>query len=191
MRVITGSLRGRKLKALEGEGTRPTTDKTKETIFSIIQFDIPYTRVLDLYAGSGQLGIEALSRGANSAVFVEKARDAVGIIKENVKACNLGDQSKIINTDAINYLKMAASGHEKFDIILMDPPYEEGLMEKSLELCEAVMSEKCIVVCEHEARLVLPEKFAGLKLRKRYSCGKKTALSVFIKDNEEEGEADE
>ncbi len=191
MRVITGSLKGRKLKALEGDETRPTTDRIKESIFSIIQFDIPYTRVLDLYAGSGQLGIEALSRGANSAVFVERARDAVGIIRENVNACNLGDKAKIITTDAINYLKMAASGHERFDIILMDPPYEEGLTEKSLELCDAVLSDDGIVVCEHEARLMLPERVAGLKLRKRYGCGRKTALSVFIKDDEETGDSDE
>ena len=118
MRVITGSARGRRLKELEGLETRPTTGKVKEALFSVIQFDIEGRRVLDLFAGTGQLGIEALSRGAECAVFVERRRDALQVIRENLEACGMTDKARVVNGDAMSYLK---SG-EKFDLIFLDPP---------------------------------------------------------------------
>ena len=128
MRVITGSARGRRLKELEGLETRPTTGKVKEALFSVIQFDIEGRRVLDLFAGTGQLGIEALSRGAECAVFVERRRDALQVIRENLEACGMTDKARVVNGDAMSYLK---SG-EKFDLIFLDPPYASGLLEQSL-----------------------------------------------------------
>ena len=128
MRVITGSARGRILKELQGMETRPTTGKVKESIFSIIQFDIEGRRVLDLFAGTGQLGIEALSRGARQCVFIDQRADAVKLIRENVEVCGLTDRAVIRSGDAMAYLK---SG-EKFDIIFLDPPYASGLLEKAL-----------------------------------------------------------
>ena len=124
MRVITGSARGRILKELQGMETRPTTGKVKESIFSIIQFDIEGRRVLDLFAGTGQLGIEALSRGARQCVFIDQRADAVKLIRENVEVCGLTDRAVIRSGDAMAYLK---SG-EKFDIIFLDPPYALSLI---------------------------------------------------------------
>lgn len=124
MRVITGSARGRILKELQGMETRPTTGKVKESIFSIIQFDIEGRRVLDLFAGTGQLGIEALSRGARQCVFIDQRADAVKLIRENVEVCGLTDRAVIRSGDAMAYLR---SG-EKFDIIFLDPPYALSLI---------------------------------------------------------------
>ena len=116
MRVITGSARGRKLKTPENYDIRPTTDNVKESVFNIIQFDIEGRRVLDLFAGTGQLGIECLSRGASSAVFVDQSREAVKIVKENLKACGL--TGTVVQADAMSFLRTCG----KFDIIFVDPP---------------------------------------------------------------------
>ena len=124
MRVITGTARGRRLKELQGMETRPTTDKVKESLFSIIQFDIEGRRVLDLFAGTGQLGIEALSRGAAEAVFVDRRPDAVRLVQENLALCGFTDRARVKSGDALTYLK---SG-EKFDLIFLDPPYAADLL---------------------------------------------------------------
>ena len=129
MRVITGSARGRRLKELEGQETRPTTDRVKESIFNIIQFDVEGSRVLDLFAGTGQLGIEALSRGAAAAVFVEQRRDAAALVRENLKITGLTDRARVVNGEALSYL---ASAGEKFDIIFLDPPYAAKLWKPAL-----------------------------------------------------------
>ena len=146
MRVITGSARGRILKELQGMETRPTTGKVKESIFSIIQFDIEGRRVLDLFAGTGQLGIEALSRGARQCVFIDQRADAVKLIRENVEVCGLTDRAVIRSGDAMAYLR---SG-EKFDIIFLDPPYASGLLGKALEDIAAfdICREHGIIVAE-------------------------------------------
>ena len=128
MRVITGTARGRVLKELMGMETRPTTGKVKESLFSIIQFDIEGRRVLDLFAGTGQLGIEALSRGAAECVFVERRSDAVHLVQENLALCRLTDRAHVRQGDALAYLR---SG-EKFDLVFLDPPYASGLLEQAL-----------------------------------------------------------
>ena len=120
MRVITGSARGRRLKELEGMETRPTTDRVKEGLFSALQFDIEGRKVLDLFAGTGQLGIECLSRGAASAVFVDRRADAVKLIRENLRLTELEDRARVVAGDSMEYLK---SIREPFDIIFLDPPY--------------------------------------------------------------------
>ena len=180
MRVITGSLRGKKLRTLEGLEVRPTSDKVKEAIFSIIQFDLPEARVLDLFAGSGQLGIEALSRGAKSCVFVDKSRQSVNCEKENIESCGLEHRAKVINADVCDYLKNAP----EFDIIILDPPYRQGLAEKTLPLLDGKLSENGIVVCEHEAELELPEKIGRLVRKKEYSYGKTVALTTYTMEDE-------
>ena len=123
MRVISGTARGRKLVSPEGFDIRPTTDNVKESLFNIIQFDIEGRRVLDLFAGSGQLGIECLSRGAESAVFVDERREAIKIVKQNLEKC--GFSAEVVMTDAISYLKRC----DKFDIIFVDPPYDSDYYE--------------------------------------------------------------
>ena len=123
MRVITGSARGRRLRELEGLGTRPTTDRVKESMFNILQFDIEGSRVLDLFAGTGQLGIEALSRGAAAAVFVEQRRDAAALVRDNLRLTGLADRARVVNGEALSYL---ASAGEQFDIIFLDRPTPRG-----------------------------------------------------------------
>ena len=120
MRVITGKARGVQLKTPDGMLTRPTTDRVKEALFSIIQFELPGARVLDLFGGTGQLGIEAISRGAKEAVFVDAREDACKLIRENLKRTKMEQAGKVIRSDYLDYLKRC---RETFDIILLDPPY--------------------------------------------------------------------
>ena len=129
MRVITGTARGRRLKEPQGMDIRPTTDKVKESMFSILQFDIEGRRVLDLFGGTGQLGIEALSRGALEVVFVDKSAAALKLIRENLELCGLSDRARVRNGDSLAYLR---SG-EKFDLVFLDPPYDTGLLEQALQ----------------------------------------------------------
>ncbi|NLZ45204.1 MAG: 16S rRNA (guanine(966)-N(2))-methyltransferase RsmD [Clostridiales bacterium] len=177
MRVITGTARGKKLKALEGIEVRPTSEMIKESIFSIIQFDIPGSSVLDLFSGSGQLGIEALSRGASHCVFVDKSASSIAVTRENIESTGFIKTSRILNMDSIDYLKTAKSG---LDIALLDPPYNMGLIEQALPLLNPKMNDGGIVVCEHEKELTLPEEIGNLKQRKRYKYGKK-AVTTFVK----------
>ena len=181
MRVITGSARGRKLNALEGNDVRPTTDKVKEAIFSIIQFELPGAKVLDLFAGSGQLGIEALSRGAERAFFVDKSKASINIITENISATEMEDKSQVIFMDSLDYLR---STKEKFDIVFLDPPYNHGILEQVLPILEQHMNEGGRVICEHEQRLELPEKIGSMYLKKKYKYGK-IELSQFIYNDEQ------
>ena len=168
MRVITGIARGRKLVTLEGEEVvRPTTDRVKEAMFSIIQFDIPGKSVLDLFAGSGQLGIEALSRGAEKAVFVDKSAEAFSVVKQNLKTCGLSDKATVINSDS-------------FDIILIDPPYSRQMAETALSIVDGVLKDGGIVMCETDYREDLPEEVGDIKKFKEYKYSK-TKLTTYKK----------
>ncbi len=175
MRVITGTARGKRLKTLEGLDVRPTSDKVKEAIFSIIQFDLPEARVLDLFAGSGQLGIEALSRGAKSCVFTDMNKSAAAIVRENVAACGFSERSKVLAMSAADYLKSCPEA----DVALLDPPYFKGLLETVLPLLGEKLSPRGIAVCEHESGLVLPESFGRLKKQREYSYGRTVAVTTF------------
>lgn len=126
MRIITGSARGIPLKTLEGEQTRPTAEKVKEAVFSSLQFDLEGRRILDLFAGSGQMGLEALSRGAAAATFIDASADAIAVVKENAKKTGFFEKSHFLISDYRNYLRKAA-GRDVFDIIFIDPPYAERL----------------------------------------------------------------
>ena len=130
MRIITGSARGARLITLEGDATRPTGERVKEAVFSMIQFEIEGRRALDLFGGSGQLGLEALSRGAESAVIIDCAPEAVEIIKTNAKTTRLFDRCRISQMEYEPFLRRA-SGRERFDIIFLDPPYKSGFMPRA------------------------------------------------------------
>ncbi len=182
MRVITGTARGRKLITLEGNDVRPTTDKVKESIFSMIQFQIPGATVLDLFAGSGQLGIEALSRGALKAYFVDKSKASINTIVQNIELTEFNDKSKVVYMDSVDFLR---STSEKFDIVFLDPPYEKGILEEILPQIEKCVKNGAKVICEHEQRLELPEKVGTLHLKKKYKYGK-IEISQFICENGEE-----
>jgi len=170
MRVISGSARGRRLKELQGMQTRPTTDKVKESLFNIIQFDIPGRKVLDLFGGTGQLGIEALSRGAASCTFVEQRRDAVRLIQENLKECRLEDKARVVPGEALAFLTAC---REKFDVIFLDPPYHTDLMDRALELVTKIdiLSEHGIIICETMADRQLPQVEAPYEWGKDYRYG--------------------
>lgn len=169
MRIICGSVKGRRLTSLPGLDVRPTSDKVKEAVFSAIQFDIEGRRFLDLFAGSGQMGLEALSRGAASAVFVDSSQESLKVLKENVAACKFESCSKIIRSDAISYLTMT---NETFDIAFLDPPYKAGLLDKSLILLSEKMSNYGIIICEHPIEVSLPDEVAQFKVFKKYRYGK-------------------
>lgn len=169
MRVITGSARGRVLKTLEGEDVRPTTDRVKEAIFSIIQFEIEGREVLDLFAGSGQLGIEALSRGAAYATFTDLSKDAVSVIKSNLLSTGLHKNSAVLQSDAMTFLR---NSRKKFDIIFMDPPYSKGILQKALPLAAEVVNDGGVIVCEHPYGQELPETVGDFALYRSYKYGK-------------------
>ena len=176
MRVITGTARGRKLRELEGMETRPTTDRVKEGLFNVIQFDIEGRRVLDLFAGTGQLGIEALSRGAAHCTFVDLRKEAVGIIRENLAITGFADQAQVVQGDYHAFLSRC---REKFDIIFLDPPYGTGLLEKALETITTIdiVSEHGIIVCENGSGVAWPILSEPYRMQKEYRYGKiRTAL---------------
>ena len=185
MRVIAGEARGRRLEALPGtDVTRPTLSQVKEAMFSIVQFDLPGARVLDLYAGSGQLGIEALSRGAAECVFIDRRADAVKLIQENLALCRLADRARVRQGDALPYLR---SG-EQFDVVLLDPPFRGGTLEKILPAVDKCTAPGGTVLCESETGLVLPAQVGGLTLQKQYKYGK-VLLWKYTKPMQQEGEA--
>ncbi len=178
MRVITGSARGRRLKTPETYDIRPTADSVKEAVFNIIQFDIEGRRVLDLFAGTGQLGIEALSRGAAEAVFVDRDREAVKIVRENLKTCGL--QAAVRQEDALSALRR----DERFDLIFVDPPYDAGLYGSVLETIKSVdkLTDGGIIICEARAAEPLPELSEPYGKRKEYRYGK-IKIAVYTKES--------
>ncbi len=176
MRIISGSARGRKLKEPQGMDTRPTTDKVKESLFNIIQFDLEGRRVLDLFGGTGQLGLEALSRGSAHCTFVEQRREAVALIRENLKRTGFSDRARVVQGEALSFL---ASCRERFDIVFLDPPYQGGLLEQSLEKIVQfdILREHGIMICESAADWRLPPLQAPYEEGREYRYGK-TKLTV-------------
>lgn len=177
MRVITGTARGRRLKTPDNYDIRPTTDNVKESVFNIIQFDIEGRQVLDLFAGTGQLGIECLSRGAAGAVFVDRDKDAVRIVKDNLKSC--GMKATVLQEDSISFLNHCG----KFDVIFIDPPYDSDLYESALKIINLVdiLSEGGIIICEARREKVLPEMTEPYRKRKEYNYGK-VKICIYTKE---------
>ena len=169
MRVITGTARGRKLITPEGLDTRPTTDKVKEAICSSLQFDFPEAKVLDLFAGSGQMAIEALSRGAKHATLIDADQRAISCIRQNVKSCGFENCTDIIKSDALSFLQRTA---EKFDIAFLDPPYRHEILQQILPILAEKMHENGIIVCEHEPELKLLQRILHFDLQKQKKYGK-------------------
>ena len=169
MRVISGTARGRKLKEPSGTEVRPTSDMVKESIFNVVQFDIEGRHILDLFAGTGQLGVEALSRGAKSAVFVDISPEAVKLIKENILLCGFSDASTVRRSDALNYLEHCGT----FDMIFVDPPFNTNLAVKTLD--KIIEFDKLdtngIIILEIGADRATPKVFPPYYLHKEYIYG--------------------
>ncbi|MDD6037902.1 MAG: 16S rRNA (guanine(966)-N(2))-methyltransferase RsmD [bacterium] len=149
MRIIAGKARRLPLKTLPGKDTRPTTDRIKETLFNILSPELSDARFLDLFAGSGQIGLEAVSRGAKHCVFVENNKKACEVINENMRFTKLADQCRIMQTDCMAALRQL-EGNERFDIIFMDPPYGKELEVELLSYLShsAVVGEKAFIIIE-------------------------------------------
>ncbi len=179
MRVISGSARGTVLKTPEGMKTRPTADRVKEALFSILQFELPGANVLDLFGGTGQLGIEALSRGAKKAVFVDEQAAACKLIKENLSRCKFQEQAQVIQADYLVYLKRCT---EKYQIILLDPPYAEDYLENALKMIPEIdiLQSGGIIATERPLEKALTLDFPGYTRSKDYKYGK-TLLTLYRK----------
>lgn len=179
MRVITGKARGVTLKTPEGLQTRPTTDRVKEALFSVIQFDVPTATVLDLFGGTGQLGIEALSRGAKRAVFVDESDKACRLIRENLKRTRMEQEGTVVRSDYLAYLSRCG---EKFDIIFLDPPYAEVFLENALKRITEIdiLQSGGIIVTERPFGKELPWEFPGFSRSRDYKYGN-TVITIYRK----------
>ena len=180
MRVITGKARGTVLKTPLGDATRPTADRVKEAVFSMLQFELESAAVLDLFGGTGQLGIEALSRNARRAVFVDAREDACKLIRENLKRTGLSESASVIRSDYAAYLKYT---HDKFNIVFLDPPYAEVFLENSLKMITEIdiLQSGGIIVTERPLGKELDMEFHGYIRSKDYKYGN-TLITLYRKE---------
>lgn len=175
MRVISGQKKGKKLARPKVDSIRPTTDKVKESIFNIIQFELMNSDFLDLFAGSGQIGIEALSRGAKRTTFIDKNKISINIIKKNLNAADLAKEATVINMDSIAFLKTSKN---LFDIAFLDPPYNSEVLNSAMFYVQQIMKKNGIIICEHLLSVKMPDKVNNFLLSKMYKYGK-IAISVY------------
>ena len=173
MRIISGTSRGRRLLSPKSPAVRPTSDRVKESIFNILREEVEGKAVLDLFAGTGNLGIEALSRGATKAIFVEKGRQALRLIQKNLKKFGLEDQTEIIPKDVSRAIGILKRRGESFDVIFMDPPYERGEVKRSLKKLNShpIYGSNTLLVIEHHRREPLPHPIEGWNLIRQQRIG--------------------
>ena len=179
MRVVAGRAKGVALKTPDGMLTRPTSDRVKEAMFSIVQFDLPGAAVLDLFGGTGQLGIEAVSRGAKCATFVDNREDACRLIRENLKRTGMEREGRVVRMDYVEFLKR---NRESFDIVLLDPPYAEEFLENSLKMITEIdiLQSGGIIIAERPLGKELSRDLAGFTCSRDYKYGN-TLLTVYRK----------
>ena len=179
MRVITGLAKGKRLVTPPGLDVRPTPERVKEGLFSALHFDIEGRRVLDLFSGSGQLGIEALSRGAESAVLVDSSSDSIKISKRNIEICGFQDRAKTVQAD---YSEFCAMCRDTFDIVFLDPPYKAGLLMPAVRAVLPLMSDYGYIVCEHPPEVEPECKVGGFAVYRKYRYGK-VLVTVYRKED--------
>jgi 16S rRNA (guanine966-N2)-methyltransferase len=189
MRVVSGELKGRLLKAVPGTSTRPTTDKVKESLFNMIGPYFTGGIGLDLFAGSGGLGIEALSRGLEKVIFVDRESKAIQIVNENIKSCGLEGKAEVYRNDAARALKAIQKRKLSFDYIFLDPPYKMQQLVKLLEIIdhEKLIHENGLVVCEHASDIQLPDNIGGLQQTRSEKYGI-IGITLYKLDLQDEGE---
>lgn len=181
MRIITGSARGAKLKAPKGQNTRPTADRIKESLFNILGAFVYDKNVLDMFSGTGNLALEALSRGASHATMVDTALESISIIKFNTAHTKLNDKATILKSDIFTAIKKFHQNKMKFDIIFCDPPYHKELCMKSLQILHEypVLSDDGIIIMEHALEDILPDKYEEFSLLRRQKYGSTTQISIY------------
>ena len=183
MRIISGKARGTKLFTLEGENTRPTLDRVKESVFNIIQNEIEGAKILDLFAGSGAIGLEFLSRGAEKAILCDKSKEAINIIKKNVEKTHFENNVQIYNTDFENCLEKIKN--EQFDIIYLDPPYETDYIIKALEkiIKENIAKEESLIIIETDDELRIEKQIENIdvKIVDKRKYGRATIIFLSLK----------
>jgi len=188
LRVISGICKGLPIKAVPGSNTRPTTDKVKESIFNMIGPYFEGGLAIDLFAGSGSLGIEALSRGMDSCIFIEKDAKAIQTINENLKKCHLENQAEVYRAEASRAVKALEKREVKIDLLFLDPPYQRielyNLAETMIQ--KGLLSSDAIIMCEHEKTVDLPETIDSFSLTRRETYGS-TIISIY-RMHKEEGE---
>ena len=182
MRVIAGEFRGRKLTSLKGRKIRPTSDRIREALFSILSQKIDNALVLDLFAGTGAFGIEAISRGAAKSFFIDKSKEAIQVINKNIELLNIKERTEVILHDAGNLLSSKTLLRQKFDVIFMDPPYNKGFISKTFKNVDLlkVMKDDSIIIAEHSIRENDLEKVADFDLYDKRTYGE-TLISFFRK----------
>ena len=181
MRIISGDLKGKKLHSIKGTKTRPTSDRLRESIFNIIAFNVQNTCILDLFAGTGAFAIEALSRGAKFAVFIDISKSAVSAIRENIKACNLDDRVNVIKWDINKNLNCVKHSNPAFNLVFMDPPYDKNFVKPTLLNLHlsGCMENGCLIIVEHSLREPIPKEPAVFKITDQRKYGK--TLVSFLK----------
>ncbi|MBQ8057489.1 MAG: 16S rRNA (guanine(966)-N(2))-methyltransferase RsmD [Ruminococcus sp.] len=169
MRVITGKARGRILETLKGDDVRPTTDKVKEAIFSSVQFELEGRHFLDLFAGCGQMGIEALSRGCANATFIDKSKAAIKVIDRNLSVTNLKQFAKVYNADSVNFIRNSI---DEYDIVFLDPPYNKGILQEIMPLVAQRMKKTGVIICESALNDEILQKYYNFTLDRERTYGK-------------------
>ncbi|GAA4063920.1 16S rRNA (guanine(966)-N(2))-methyltransferase RsmD [Amphibacillus indicireducens] len=188
MRVVSGKLKGRSIETINNQLTRPTSDKVKESLFNMIG---PYFKegvALDLFAGSGGLGIEAISRGITHAVFVDQQRRAVQVIKKNLKLLNIDGQAEVYQNDAFRALKALGKREAKFDLIFLDPPYEKNYYQDLIDEItkQRVATSNALIICEHGKSQVLPKKVREFNKIRTENYGSSIAISLYTRKEEDD-----
>jgi 16S rRNA (guanine966-N2)-methyltransferase len=187
MRIISGDFKGRRLKAVPGTGTRPTSDKIRESMFNIVGPFFDGGRSLDLYGGSGALTIEGLSRGIDEATIIDADAKAIETIKENLESLKLDERTEVFRNDSYRALKALRKRDIKFRYVFLDPPYKKQKIEKEIGFLveHGLLDSKAMIVTEHDAKLDLPDQIGTCKLLKHEKYNSTTAVTIFV--NEEEG----
>ena len=190
MRVISGKARGLKLDTPKNLDVRPTTDRVKESLFNIINPYIRESNILDLFAGTGSLGIECLSRGAKNCVFVDKSKDSIGIVKSNVKKARVDNESTILNIDLKDAVKRLSVQNQKFDVIFMDPPYYENMFIDCLKSIDELnlLKEDGLIVVEHDTKDLFDDSIGRLYKSREKKYGNTTITFYKLEDIDGEQE---
>ncbi|MGM7701051.1 16S rRNA (guanine(966)-N(2))-methyltransferase RsmD [Pseudalkalibacillus sp. Hm43] len=186
MRIISGDFKGRRLKAVPGTGTRPTSDKIRESIFNVIGPFFEGGRSLDLYGGSGALSIEALSRGVEQATIVDAEPKAIETIKENIQTFDVVDRVEVFRNDAYRALKALRKREIRFRYVFLDPPYRKQKIAKEIEFLveHHLLESQALIVAEHDAKLRLPEQIGTCKMHKHEQYNSTTAVTIFVNEDE-------